>query len=378
MTPTRKRVVPLIVVALVAALALAVWVVPGVVHARAQAPEPATPASDLAKPLHTVAQTAAPGVTGTFAHRDRRILVVVWMLLAAEAGLLATLIWRRRHQTLAIAVEPSLPKIIPSDEVLETRLYGSIFTTQHGRVEQMLRDFSRRLILAQEEERRRIASELHDHFSQQLALLAIDLQQLSINPPAAHDALLTALQDQWRRTTEIASDVHALSHRLHPSKLDALGLVPTIRAHCRDVSRQSLAVVFNDKDVPPEIRSNVALCCFRVVEEALRNAVHHSGAGEAQVSLRMVNKNLVLRVTDGGRGFDPDSVGSTGFGLIVMRERVQLVGGTLDISSAPDKGTTIEARIPRLLAVQTRQESPVAPPEKGASAEPRRINRAAS
>src|SRR5690349_6689011 len=374
MTPSRTRLGPVLVGVLAALVALLVWVAPQIVHAVADTPERGANATpNLAKPLHTVARTAAPGVTGTFAHRDRRVLAVVWVLLAAEAGLLMTLLWRRRQENIpVVGLYPSMPKVLESDDVLEARLHGSIFTSHQRRTEQMLRDFNRRLILAREEERGRIARELHDHLSQQLALLAIDLQQLSINPPAAHDALVNALQEQWRRTTEIASDVHAVSHRLHPSKLEALGLVSTIRAHCRDVSRQSIAVVFNDRDVPVGIRPNVALCVFRVVEEALRNVVQHSGAGEAQVGLAMVNKDLVLRVTDAGRGFDPDLVQSTGVGLIGVREYVQLVGGTLEISSAPDKGTTIEARIPRMLAVDPRHDWPAAPLDRNASADGKR------
>ena len=125
---------------------------------------------------------------------------------------------------------------------------GCLDITEHKEAEARLADLSRRLIVAQEEERRRIARELHDHLSQQLALLAIELQQLDMHPP---DALSATLHDLWRRTTEIASDVHGISHRLHPSKLEALGVVITMRGHCRDISRHGVRVHFIDREVPP-------------------------------------------------------------------------------------------------------------------------------
>ena len=119
---------------------------------------------------------------------------------------------------------------------------GCIDVTETKAAEHMLRELSRRLMGAQDDERRRIARELHDHLSQQLALLAIDLQHLSVEPPSTVEAFVPALQEAWRRTTEIASDVHSISHRLHPSKMESLGLVATARGHCREVSRQSVAV----------------------------------------------------------------------------------------------------------------------------------------
>ncbi len=224
---------------------------------------------------------------------------------------------------------------------------GCLDITSRKEAEQMMRDLSRRLIVAQEDERRRIARELHDHLNQQLALLAIDLQQLSINPPATPDVLAAVLQEEWRRTTEIASDVHAISHRLHPSKLAALGLVTTMRAHCRDMSRQNFGVHFSEQNVPSGIPPDVALCLFRVLEEALSNVAHHSGAPDAHVLLRGTDAEIVLRVCDSGHGFAANQR-STGLGVVSMRERLQLIGGTFSITSAPGHGTVVEARAPRV------------------------------
>ena len=159
-------------------------------------------------------------------------------------------------------------------------------------------------MVAQDEERRRIARELHDHLSQQLALLAIDLQQLALDPPTSQAKLVAALHDDWRRTTEIASDVHGISHRLHPSKLETLGLVATLRAHCRDVSRKSLVAHFSEQDMPGGIPPDASLCLFRVAEEALANVARHSAAPEALVTLSAPGFAVTLRAADSGSGFD--------------------------------------------------------------------------
>jgi PAS domain S-box-containing protein len=222
---------------------------------------------------------------------------------------------------------------------------GCVDITERRSAERVLRDINRQLILAQEDERRRIARELHDHLSQQLALLAIDLQQIGVGPPKTPEALREALQEACGRTAEIASDVHAMSHRLHPSKIEALGLAATIRAHCRDVSRQNLAVRFSEDPMPAGITPEVSLGLFRVLEEALTNVARHSGAREAQVSL-LFDDEIVLRVADQGRGFRDSKDAPRGLGFVSMRERVEALGGRLAIVSRPGQGTVIEARVP--------------------------------
>jgi signal transduction histidine kinase len=241
-------------------------------------------------------------------------------------------------------VDHGVPRYGP-DGAFHGYIGGSLDITDTKQAEHTLRDLTHRLMTAQDDERRRIARELHDHLSQQLALLAIDLQQLSMHRPALPEALVTALQESWRRTTEIASDVHAISHRLHPARMEALGLVATMRAHCRDVSRQCLLVEFLDQDVPAGIAPDRALSLFRVLEEALSNVVRHSGAHAAHVALAGSDGDLLLRVADDGRGFE-DEAASNGLGLISIRERVQSLDGTLTISSTAGRGTVVEVRVP--------------------------------
>jgi signal transduction histidine kinase len=254
-----------------------------------------------------------------------------------------------------------------SDGAFHGFVGGCFDIAEQKEAESLLRNLSHRLMRAQDEERRRIARELHDHLSQQLALLAVDLQQLAVKH--AHTADLTpALQESWRRTTEISSDVHAISHRLHPSKMEALGLVATANGHCRDVSRQSLPVHFQHADVPSGILPDRALSMFRILEEALSNVVRHSGATEARVMLHGTDNQLILRVSDNGRGFvETGRPGQQhGLGLVSMRERLQLLEGTLSITSVPAKGTVVEARIPLVRAQDSRPSgAPAAPGTQG-------------
>jgi PAS domain S-box-containing protein len=233
---------------------------------------------------------------------------------------------------------------------------GRMDITDRKDSEQVLRDLSRRLIAAQEDERRRIARELHDHLSQQLALLAIELQQLMLLSSASNEPLSTGLQDLWRRTSEIASDVHAISHRLHPSKLEALGLVRTIRAYARDMSRQHLSVDVVEENVPANLPPDVALSVFRVAEEALTNALRHSGASEAQVAVLGSDGELIVRISDSGRGFNTARRHASGLGVVSMRERIEGLGGTFTITSARQKGTIVEVHVPCSRAPEPRTE----------------------
>lgn len=231
-----------------------------------------------------------------------------------------------------------------SDGAFHGYVGGCLDITERTHAEEALHNLNQRLMAAQDDERRRIARDLHDHLSQQLALLAIDLQQLTLNPPASGD-FVPVVQEAWRRTTEISSEVHAISHRLHPSKMEALGLVTTIKAHCRDLSRQNLAVEFMSENVPRDVPADRALSIFRVVEEALSNVTRHSGASTARVVLVCGDEEMLLRVTDNGRGFRSRGR-QAGIGLVSMRERIESLDGTLELSSVPGRGTVLEARLP--------------------------------
>jgi len=197
--------------------------------------------------------------------------------------------------------------------------------------EESLHTLTGRLISAQEEERARIARELHDDFSQRLALLGIGLGQLwkKLSPQEVEQR--QSVLEMLRGTKEMSSDLHTLSHQLHSSKLEHVGLVPALHGLCRDFSEKyKIEVLFTECEFPIDVPKDVALCLFRVAQEALGNAVKHSGAREAQVEIRSNASGISLRIFDQGKGFDPAMKNpAAGIGLIGMSERLRLVGGRL-------------------------------------------------
>jgi len=220
-----------------------------------------------------------------------------------------------------------------------------------------LRRLGGHLIHAQEEERTRIARELHDDFSQRLAVQSIELTQLEKNLPASEVEERTRALKLLKDTKEMSADVRSLSHQLHSSRLDLVGLVPALSGLCEEITKKcKVDVHFMDHDVPRNLTKDVQLCLFRVAQEALSNAVKHSHASSARVELGANRNTVSLRVSDAGRGFDPDlkSAGD-GIGLIGMRERLRLVGGKLSVRSELNRGTEVIAEIPLSAAVNEEQ-----------------------
>jgi signal transduction histidine kinase len=202
-----------------------------------------------------------------------------------------------------------------------------------------------RLIVSQESERRRIARDLHDNLSQQLALLCIDIECLATGA-SGRSTLAEAVSRLSERAGDIAGDVHRLSHDLHPPKLDVLGLGPTIESLCRDLStRCHVQIGFRSEAVDRRVPADVALCLFRIAQEALQNVVKHSGATAAAVRLRTTRFGIRLHVADGGQGFDQASNHITGLGLLSMRERVRFAGGRIAIRSTTG-GTHVVVTLP--------------------------------
>jgi PAS domain S-box-containing protein len=219
--------------------------------------------------------------------------------------------------------------------------------------EESLHALTGRLISAQEEERARIARELHDDFSQRLALLGIGLGQLwkklSPNEVEQRESVLEML----RGTKEMSSDLHTLSHQLHSSKLEHVGLEPALHGLCKDFSQKyKMEVHFTGCECPLGVPKGVALCLFRVAQEALGNVAKHSGAREAQVQFNANATGISLRISDHGKGFDPAMKNpAAGIGLIGMSERLRLVGGRLLVKSETSRGTEILAEVPIALSV---------------------------
>jgi signal transduction histidine kinase/ABC-type uncharacterized transport system substrate-binding protein len=204
------------------------------------------------------------------------------------------------------------------------------------------------LINAQEMERSRLASELHDDFSQRLALLTLELDNLSEALPDSSQAAKRQLHELLNSASELGADLHTVSHRLHPSTLKSLGLVPGLKALCREFnSSHGTEIAFSSEDIPRAVPPKVALCLFRIVQEGLQNLRKYSGALQGQVNLREEGDRLFLSVSDEGRGFDAKEVRNrVGLGILSMGERARLVGGQFEIRSAPGKGTKIDVCVP--------------------------------
>ena len=237
--------------------------------------------------------------------------------------------------------------------------------TERKLAEEALSSVSRRLIEAQEQERVRIARELHDDLSQRMALIQIGVEQLAQGSAGLSSRHRQQLHGIASVSTEVSSSIHNLSHQLHPYKLDTLGLVASLRSFCSEFAQQhNLRVHFIPHDIRAQIPKDVTLCLFRIVQEALRNVVKHSGAAEARVELHGHADRIDLCVSDSGAGFTPgNGMAATGLGLISMGERLRLVKGRLSIESQPSRGTRIRATVP-LPTISTRFTSEGKTPEK--------------
>jgi signal transduction histidine kinase len=251
----------------------------------------------------------------------------------------------------------------PDELIQRLRLVGEIFTNALARkradedlrareqslrhAREGLRRLAAKLLHAQEEERRRIAREMHDDWTQRLALLGIDVARLEKHIGAPERAL-PLLRTMQEKLVALSEDVHALSRQLHPSILDDLGLVEAVRSECASLSRrEAIAVVYRPEGVPNSLPKDVALCVYRVAQEALRNVAKHAAVREARVSLVATGPELLLRVEDKGVGFDPaGGHAHPGLGLSSMEERARLIAAKLSVTSAPGRGTTVEVRVP--------------------------------
>jgi PAS domain S-box-containing protein len=219
--------------------------------------------------------------------------------------------------------------------------------TDQKRAEEALSGMTRKLVEAQEQERTRIARELHDDINQRLALLAIELNQLREKhidlPSEARDHVLELQQ----MTADLCSSVYALSHELHFSTVDLLGLPKGMNSWCQMFGeRHKIEIDFKNGDVP-KLPQEISLCLFRVLQEAVHNAAKHSGLKRVDVQLAENSGEIHLIVSDSGKGFDIETARqSRRLGLTSMQERVRLVGGTIAIESKPMGGTTIRVHVP--------------------------------
>jgi two-component system CheB/CheR fusion protein len=213
--------------------------------------------------------------------------------------------------------------------------------------QEQLRTLTAGLVEAQEEERRRVSQELHDDISQRLAALAIQLEVLHQAHGISPEELHRKLGELQKQIEVLSEDLRRTARNLHPFMLTHLGLEPALRAYCEEFSKlRQCKVRFTASAMPATIPPGVALCVYRVVQEALGNVAKHAGAKHAAVSISGIDDILHAAIQDDGRGFDLERARGKGLGLISMEERVRHIGGTFSISVKPGDGACIEIRIP--------------------------------
>ena len=232
---------------------------------------------------------------------------------------------------------------------------GSAVDVTDQKMAQMeLEKVSGQLIDAQEKERSRLARELHDDICQRLAMLSLKIEKVSKGWARGQANIADQLEQIWQQCSNLTGDVQALSHELHPSILDNLGLVTAVRSFCSEVSEETgVTVDFVASNIPEPLGREVSLSLFRVVQEALHNAIKYSGQKHFEVHLEGSSNELSLEIRDQGVGFDPANKHDGGLGLLSMAERIHQVNGTFNVDSHPNSGTCIRALVPLTLESKT-------------------------
>jgi PAS domain S-box-containing protein len=252
---------------------------------------------------------------------------------------------RRHDGEYRWILDTGVPRFSP-DGSFAGYIGSGLDITERKSAEAALASVGSRLIEAHEEERTWIGRELHDDINQRLALLAVELDRHNKKLPSGVE-ISNIIEHAQQRIAEITRDVQALSHRLHSSKLDYLGLATAANSFCRELSQQSnVRISFEHSGIARNLPREVSLCLFRVLQEALQNAVKHSGVRQFTAELRGSGGNIELSVTDDGVGFkEEEALTHKGIGLISMRERMQMIDGQLSIESEPGAGTTVRASV---------------------------------
>jgi len=296
---------------------------------------------------YPVAEWYEPNFLIKHIHEDDRF----WVLAAYKKQTRIT-----RHFDLTFRMWASYGTLVWVQNLISVNTQSEQVTTVHGfmidvserkRAEEALKDVGGRLIAAQEDERRRVARELHDDFNQRLAVLSIELDQLG-QKLQRQVPLHRTVQRLQTQAQEIAAELHRLSYKLHPSKLDHLGLAAAVRSLCAELTEsKKLKVEFHQSGFPATLDKDITLCVFRIAQEGLRNCVKHSGAESARLVLTKTRNAVRLVVSDNGCGFNTKTeLMEKGLGFISMKERLHLLGGEINVYSRPLRGTRIEVSVP--------------------------------
>ncbi len=249
------------------------------------------------------------------------------------------------HDIVHVESEAGVPKTLRGFMInITERRHAQEALHESQRVLQVL---SRRLLTAQDEERRGIARELHDDMSQRLAALSIQAEVLEERVGSLTAADRQRARDLAITAQRLATDIQQISRRLHPASLNELGLVRAVRSECAAFAkREGIDVGFDATEIEVELLPEVTLSAFRILQESLHNVTKHARATHVDVSLHASNGTLSLAIADSGCGFDREQHDTAGIGLVSMDERARSIGGRLTVDSMPGEGTAVRLSVP--------------------------------
>jgi signal transduction histidine kinase len=285
------------------------------------------------------------------------LLFVIFVVLVSRAGSLASSIIASIVAALCLAylappnfsfrVSDPLDMLAIAAFLVTSLVITRLMSRVQKQAEEALSHVSHRVIEAEENERQRMAKNLHEDVGQRLTLMAIEIERLG-SDSSNSVRQLSQLKALHKQTLGILTDVKAVAHELHSPRLEYLGIEAVMTSFCREFGdHRGVEIHFRSEGLPSLVPPDIVLCLFRVLQEALHNAVQHSGAREFGVQLRATSDEIHLTVSDGGVGFNIETTRKAGgLGINRMRERLKLVKGELSFDSQPQKGTTIHARVP--------------------------------
>jgi signal transduction histidine kinase len=231
-------------------------------------------------------------------------------------------------------------------------IFLAVLAEEREEAQEALSGVSRKLVEAHEQERTLIARELHDDVCQRLAILSLKIEKVTKGWGRGQLSVSDQLEQIWQQCSNLTGDVQNLSHQLHPSTLDNLGLVAAVKSFCREISQHNDVVVdFSDRTIPNTLPRDVSLALFRVIQEALHNSVKHSGGKHFEVHLQGEGAGIELEVSDRGMGFNvSEARNNSGLGLVNMAERIHQVNGSFSVDSRLNIGTKIRVHVPLVRA----------------------------
>jgi signal transduction histidine kinase len=264
------------------------------------------------------------------------------------ASIVATLcLARLAPPTFSFRVDDPLDDVAIIAFLITSLIISGLVSRVRMQAEEALSSVTHKVIEAEEQERQRIAKNLHENIGQRLTMLAIEIGQLKRDSLNADD-VPSPIDSVLKQSLGILADVKTTAHELHSPRLEYLGIAAVMGSFCRDLGEQKkVEIDFRSDGLPNLVPQDITLCFLRVLQEALHNATKHSGVRQFDVHLRGTSDEIHLTVSDCGVGFNLETaMKAGGLGINHMQERLKLVKGSLSIDSQPKGGTTIHARVP--------------------------------